>query len=313
MDKAVPTYQQLVAAEPLNEGFRGTLAWLYFLSGNFEEGINIWRPLIAQGRGGIWGIVLYAHQDRFNEAIDAGERHLRNAPPDHPEFWVYLGNAYQGAGQHENALRTWAEGARQLEAKFSISDDSHDPRLFEVARGGHYSTSPTTRVRNGGLARAAGRAEHSREARAGAGSDTRSCRGFENERCLRTPPGSSRERGHAPTYSDSRRASLKRLPVSSWSTGLGSVRRAIGIEPVNPRCFRKEFLDALRVRYAERLQIPGDEGSELGIANRVVEFTFRVEEPFRKLNIDDGSSSAPYRHQSCFDGPIQLFHSRVPE
>jgi tetratricopeptide (TPR) repeat protein len=121
----VATYQRLVAAEPLNEGFRGTLAWLYFLSGKFEEGINIWRPLIAQGRGGIWGIVLYAHQDRFNEAIDAGERHLRNAPPDHPEFWVYLGNAYQGAGQHENALRTWAEGARQLEAKFSISDDSH--------------------------------------------------------------------------------------------------------------------------------------------------------------------------------------------
>jgi tetratricopeptide (TPR) repeat protein len=124
LDKAIPYYESLVAEEPLNEGFRGTLVWFYWLTGQYEKGIHAWQPLLAEDRGGLWGVALYADQGQFRQAIEAGERHLRKSPADSQEFWAFLGNAYEGAGQHENARRTWAEGARQLEARFSALHDS---------------------------------------------------------------------------------------------------------------------------------------------------------------------------------------------
>jgi serine/threonine protein kinase/tetratricopeptide (TPR) repeat protein len=122
MDKAIPLYQQALAADPADAETRNQLARSYLDAFQYQKGLDVLAPLLAQGEGGEWvGMQLYDRLQQYDQAIALGQRLLtRNADTLN---WLTLGDIYQHAGQLGRARETWSQGAQYSEAQVSAFEN----------------------------------------------------------------------------------------------------------------------------------------------------------------------------------------------
>lgn len=129
LERAVPLFRGAVDSDPSNAPNRTELARTYLFTGEYQKGIDVISPLVAQKLGGEWvAMQLYTELGHYERAIEMGSR-LRDKSPGDPLGWLFLGRAFRAAGRTEEARKTWIDGARYLEGKVSTFDNERT-RIF---------------------------------------------------------------------------------------------------------------------------------------------------------------------------------------
>ncbi len=118
VNKAVPLYQKAVAADPTDTGIRQDLARCYAHAGEYQKGIDVLSPVLAQDKGEWMAMGNYSGLRQFDKAIKMGKMGI-SKDPDNANGWIDYGEVLAAAGKPEQAHAVWAEGASREEAKLA--------------------------------------------------------------------------------------------------------------------------------------------------------------------------------------------------
>ena len=129
VNRAIPLYQKALAADPSNREFHNQLARCFLFSGEYQKGLDVAAPDLAEGKAEFWTMRLLARLGRFDEAIRAMEITLKNEPND-LVAWYFAGSVLDIAGQAARARETWREGIRRSDAVLAKAENYH-PRVFQ--------------------------------------------------------------------------------------------------------------------------------------------------------------------------------------
>lgn len=123
VNKAVPLYQRAVAADPTNTEIREDLSRCFLHTGEYQKGLDVLSPVLAQNKGGWWmAMANYGALRQFDKAIEMGKIET-SKNPNNSNGWLDYGEALKEAGKLEQARAVWAEGANREEAKLSTFEN----------------------------------------------------------------------------------------------------------------------------------------------------------------------------------------------
>ena len=119
LDKSIAMYQRAIAADPTNNQFRVSLSSCYWYAGEYQNGIDVLSPALAQNQNtGIWEMAMenYKGLKQYEKAIEAGRMDV-SKNPDAQINRLRLGFVLKLAGKPEEARKIWLDGLRRQEAK----------------------------------------------------------------------------------------------------------------------------------------------------------------------------------------------------
>ena len=123
LERAISLYQKALEAEPTDSLVRNALARCLFNAFQYQQGLDVLLPALAQGQGDEWlAMVLYSELKQYDKAIEMGKRFLEKNPAA-MGGWLVLGLVYKKAGQVDQARKTWVEGTQRLEAKLGAVEN----------------------------------------------------------------------------------------------------------------------------------------------------------------------------------------------
>ena len=123
LDRAISLYQKALGADPTDPVIRNDLARCLFNAFEYQQGLDVLLPALAQGQGDEWlAMVLYSELRQYDKAIEMGKSFLAKDPTA-MGGWFVLGIVYKKAGQVDQARKTWEEGARRLEVKVAAIEN----------------------------------------------------------------------------------------------------------------------------------------------------------------------------------------------
>jgi DNA-binding winged helix-turn-helix (wHTH) protein/TolB-like protein/Flp pilus assembly protein TadD len=129
VNRAIPLYRKALAADPANREFRSQLARCFVYVREFQKGLDVVAPDLAEGKPQFIAIELLANLGRFDEAIRAMEITVKNEPNDFVA-WQIGGTVLEIAGHPVRAREAWREGIRRSEAILAKVENFH-PRVFQ--------------------------------------------------------------------------------------------------------------------------------------------------------------------------------------
>jgi len=132
LNKAIPLYQRAVAVDPTDAGIREELARCFLHTGEYQKGLDVLSPILAQSQRGRWMEMLnYKGLRQFDKAIEIGKIETSKDDPDSDVALMDFGEILEAAGKPDQARVVWAEGARRQEAKIAAFEN--------VRLGGYYA------------------------------------------------------------------------------------------------------------------------------------------------------------------------------
>jgi len=129
VNRAIPLYWKALAADPSNREFRSQLARCFLFSGEYQKGLDVVAPDLAEGKAEVWSMRLLAELGRFDEAIRAMEITLNNEPNDFVARY-FGGLVFEISSQPAQARKMWREGIRRTDAILAKAENHH-PRLWQ--------------------------------------------------------------------------------------------------------------------------------------------------------------------------------------
>jgi tetratricopeptide (TPR) repeat protein len=126
LDRAIQLYQKAIVLDPNAAISRQRLARCYLHTGEYQKGLDVLAPLLAQQRGGEWmAMTLYGRLRHYDRAIEMGQRLLKNEGEGMGPLLSYgdFGKTLKQAGRAEQARAAWLEGARLGEAQLAAIEN----------------------------------------------------------------------------------------------------------------------------------------------------------------------------------------------
>ncbi len=120
--KAIPLYQRAVAADPTDKRLRGALARCYLNTGEYQKGLDVLSPAIAQDQGLWMAMMNYRGLRQLDKAVEMGKLLITKSPDD-AVGRLDFGDVLEAAGKPEEARAIWTEGARREEAKVTAFEN----------------------------------------------------------------------------------------------------------------------------------------------------------------------------------------------